>query len=71
VAFVNQGLTRLEAAFIKQVKLYGRQIEEFPAWSQDFELAAQPLPVISQPNLLELAQQAIEAITALMNRFTT
>jgi len=25
VAFVNQGLTRLEAAFIKQVKLYGRQ----------------------------------------------
>jgi len=59
VAFVNQGLTRLEAAFIKQVKLYGRQTgEEFPAWSQDFELAAQPLPVvISQPNLLELAQQ--------------
>jgi len=28
VAFVNQGLTRLEAAFIKQVKLYGRQIGE-------------------------------------------
>jgi len=32
VAFVNQGLTRLEAASIKQVKLYGRQTgEEFPA----------------------------------------
>jgi hypothetical protein len=71
VAFVDQGLTRLEAASIKQVKLYGRQIgEEFPAWSQEFELAGQPLPVvISQPNLLELAKQGnVEAIAALMNR---
>jgi len=36
VAFVDQGLTCLEAACIKQVKLYGRQTgEEFPAWSQE------------------------------------
>jgi len=33
-------------------------------------LAAQPLPVSYQPNLLELAQQGNVAITALMNRFS-
>jgi len=57
VAFVNQGLTRLEAAFIKQVKLYGRQIGEVSSLESGLELAAQPLPVvISQPNLLELGR---------------
>jgi len=39
VAFVNQGLTRLEAASIKREFTDGKG-EEFPAWSQDLVAAA-------------------------------
>jgi len=59
VAFVNQGLTRLEAAFIKQVKLYGRQM------GRSFQLGVRTLNwqhnrcLWSYHNLLELAQQAM------------
>ncbi len=40
VAFVRKGITSLGAASIERVMVYGRQTgEEFPAWSEEFELA--------------------------------
>jgi len=55
VAFVRQRITRLRAGPIKQMKLYVRQTgEEFPAWSQELEFAAQPAPVVSHPSLCNL-----------------
>ena len=71
VAFVRQRITRLRAEPIKQVKLYVRQIgEEFPAWSQDIEVAGQPLPpVMSHPSPVQLVKEGnVKAIAALMNR---
>ena len=71
VAFVRQRITRLRAAPIKQVKLYVRQIgEEFPAWSQEIEVAGQPLPpVMSHPSPVQLVKEGnVKAIAALMNR---
>jgi len=38
-------IVTLGATYIERVKIYGRQTgEEFPAWSQEFELAGQQLP---------------------------
>lgn len=49
VTWVCKSITTLEATFIERVKIYGRQTgEEFPAWSQEFELAGHQLP---PPNL--------------------
>jgi hypothetical protein len=42
VAFIRKGITSLEVASIQRMKVYGRHIgEEFPAWSQEFELGRQ------------------------------
>ncbi len=71
VAFVRDRLTGLGIPSIKKVIVYGRQTgKKVSAWSQKFELAGQPLPMlVPQPNLLELAQQGnIKAIATLMNR---
>ncbi|MEH2410635.1 hypothetical protein [Nostoc sp.] len=39
VAFVRKGLTALGAASVEIVKVYGQQTgNEFPAWSQEFDL---------------------------------
>jgi hypothetical protein len=44
VAFVRKGITSLGAESIEKVKVYGRQKgEDFPAWSEEFELV-QPNP---------------------------
>lgn len=41
VLFIRKSMTRLGAESINKVKVYGRQTgEEFPAWSQEFELVA-------------------------------
>jgi hypothetical protein len=49
VAFVRKGITGLRAASIERVKVYGRLVgEEFPAWSEEFELA-QPNPFDDLP----------------------
>ncbi len=40
VAFVRKGLRALGAASVEIVKVYGQQTDsEFPAWSQEFDLA--------------------------------
>jgi len=45
VAWVRKSITSLGAESIEKVMLYGRQTgEEFPAWSQELELAGQQLP---------------------------
>jgi hypothetical protein len=45
VAFIRKGITSLEVASIQRMKVYGRHIgEEFPAWSQEFELGRQSNP---------------------------
>lgn len=45
VAFVRKGITSLGAESIQKVKVYGRKKgEDFPAWSEEFELAVKPLP---------------------------
>ena len=49
VAFFRKGLTGLRAASIERVKVYGRLVgEEFPAWSEEFELV-QPNPFDDLP----------------------
>ena len=49
VTLICKSITTLGATYIERVKIYGRQIgEDFPAWSQEFELAGQQLP---NPNL--------------------
>jgi hypothetical protein len=45
VTFVRKGISSLEAAPLERVKVYGRQTgEEFPAWSQEFELGIKSNP---------------------------
>lgn len=45
VAFIRKGITSLGTESIQKVKVYGRQKgEDFPAWSEEFELVVQPLP---------------------------
>lgn len=85
VAFVRKEITGLAAASIQRVRVYGRRTgEEVPAWSQEFELARQPLPLSNlraaqsmtprepqkqQPSLKELAMLGnVQAITTLLNR---
>ncbi|MEH1865108.1 MAG: hypothetical protein V7K69_08865 [Nostoc sp.] len=42
VAFIRKDITSLGAASIERAKIYGRQIgEEFPAWSDEFEVELQ------------------------------
>jgi hypothetical protein len=48
VEFIRKGITSLGAASIERVMVYGRQAgEEFPAWSQEFELGEQQSPLPS------------------------
>jgi hypothetical protein len=50
VQFIRKGLTKLKAESIKTVKIYGRQVgTDFPAWSQELDLASQPPPVSHNP----------------------
>lgn len=43
VAWVHKSITDLGANSIERIRVYGRQTgEEFPAWSQEFELVALP-----------------------------
>lgn len=45
VTWICKSITTLGATYIERVKIYGRQTgEEFPAWSQEFELAGRHLP---------------------------
>lgn len=45
-AFIRKGVTGLGAASIQKVKVYGRQTgEDFPAWSQQFEIITQAVPI--------------------------
>ncbi|MCT7958429.1 DUF4429 domain-containing protein [Laspinema palackyanum] len=46
VGWVRKSMTSLGAAPIKKIKVYGRQIgNEFPAWSEEFNIPPQPLSV--------------------------
>jgi hypothetical protein len=57
VAFVRKGITGLRAASIERVKVYGRLVgEEFPAWSEEFELA-QPNPFDDLPAVPDRGNQ--------------
>ncbi len=57
VAFVRKGITGLRAASIERVKVYGRLVgEEFPAWSEEFELA-QPNPFDDLPAVRDRENQ--------------
>lgn len=45
VTLICKSIMTLGATYIERVKIYGRQTgEDFPAWSQEFELAGQQLP---------------------------
>lgn len=42
VQFIHKNLTKLKIKSIKTVKIYGKQVEQdFPAWSNDFDLESQ------------------------------
>lgn len=46
VAWVRKSIMGLGANSIERIRVYGRQTgEEFPAWTQEFELAGQQLPL--------------------------
>ena len=46
MAFIRQGITNLGAESIKKVKVYGRQADgDFIAWSENFQLIAENLPI--------------------------
>ena len=52
VAFLRKGITSLESDWIEKVRIYGKQTsDEFPAWSQEFELIA---PTNSAPSTVSL-----------------
>ncbi|MFN6527226.1 hypothetical protein [Nostoc sp. ChiSLP03a] len=69
VAFIRKAITGLGAASIERVKVYGRQTgEEFPAWSQEFELVAQLNPSyshieINATNQISLSSLNVEKTT--------
>lgn len=66
IEFIRKGIIGLNAASIRQVKVYGREIgEDFPSWQEDFEVAAPPVLDIT-----ELAKQGdLEAIDTLFNQW--
>ncbi|MEZ2235233.1 hypothetical protein [Microcoleus sp.] len=83
-AWVSKSLAGLGAASIEKVKVYGRQTgAKVPAWSQEFEVAGQKLPVANvtqgrasssentESNQLSLKERAklgdVEAIASLLN----
>jgi hypothetical protein len=83
-AWVSKSIAGLGAASIEKVKVYGRQTgAKVPAWSQEFELAGQKLPVTdltegrasssenTESNQLSLKERAklgdVEAIASLLN----
>lgn len=78
VAFMQKSMKSLAAKSIERVKVYGRQTgEEFPAWSQEFELAGQvnsttssviPSSNISSNNPQNVNLPKISAITT--NKYT-
>lgn len=53
IPFVRRVITRLGVEHIQKVKVFGRQIgEDFPAWSQEFDLEVQAKSENSQNNQL-------------------
>lgn len=83
-AWVSKSIAGLGAASIEKVKVYGRQTgSKVPAWSQEFEVAGQKLPVANvtegrasssentESNQLSLKERAklgdVEAIASLLN----
>jgi|JFJP01.1.fsa_nt_gi hypothetical protein len=83
-AWVSKSIAGLGAASIEKVKVYGRQTgSKVPAWSQEFEVAGQNLPVANvtqgrasssentESNQLSLKERAklgdVEAIASLLN----
>lgn len=83
-AWVSKSIAGLGAASIEKVKVYGRQTgAKVPAWSQEFEVAGQNLPVANvteepasssdntESNQLSLKERAklgdVEAIASLLN----
>ncbi|MFB8797871.1 MAG: SHOCT domain-containing protein [Microcoleus sp.] len=82
--WVSKSIAGLGAASIEKVKVYGRQTgSKVPAWSQEFEVAGQKLPVANvtqgrasssentESNQLSLKERAklgdVEAIASLLN----
>lgn len=82
--WVSKSIAGLGAASIEKVKVYGRQTgAKVPAWSQEFEVAGQKLPVAdvtqgqatssdnTESNQLSLKERAklgdVEAIASLLN----
>ena len=82
--WVNKSIAGLGAASIEKVKVYGRQTgAKVPAWTQEFEVAGQKLPVAdvtqqqasssenTESNQLSLKERAklgdVEAIASLLN----
>ncbi|MEG4344769.1 hypothetical protein QUB70_15950 [Microcoleus sp. A003_D6] len=82
--WVSKSIAGLGAASIEKVKVYGRQTgAKVPAWSQEFEVAGQKLPVTdvtevrasssenTESNQLSLKERAklgdVEAIASLLN----
>ncbi|MGB8690515.1 MAG: hypothetical protein WCD53_24715 [Microcoleus sp.] len=82
--WVSKSIAGLGAASIEKVKVYGRQTgSKVPAWSQEFEVAGQNLPVANvtqgrasssentESNQLSLKERAklgdVEAIASLLN----
>ena len=83
-AWVSKSIAGLGAASIEKVKVYGRQTgSKVPAWSQEFEVAGENLPVANvtqgrasssentESNQLSLKERAklgdVEAIASLLN----
>ncbi|RCJ18399.1 hypothetical protein A6770_33140 [Nostoc minutum NIES-26] len=65
ITFIRKGIIGLGAASIEKVKVYGRQTgEEFPAWSQEFELVVQAssnsLPINTYSNVPSMYNQSLE-----------
>ncbi len=76
VAFVRKGITSLGAASIERVMVYGRQTgEEFPAWSEEFELALQTnsasfsleVPTTNQPSVTKVEPQKNKSSLPIQN----
>lgn len=63
IPFVRRVITSLGAEHIQRVKVFGRQIgEDFPTWSQEFDLEVQAKSKMSQSNqLLTTPESTISA----------
>lgn len=69
VAFIRKGITNLKAPSIEKVKVYGKQVgEEFPAWSEEFELIEQIRPGTSTSSFSSTSRQGNQGASSINNR---